>query len=110
MRAGRPGLVGTVARTAVIAGTATVTAGAISSRQQNRANERAQSQQFEQDQAMQQQQELAQQAAAQQAAAAAPPSSDDMVTRITQLADLKAKGVLTDDEFQAAKAKLISGG
>ena len=37
VRAGRPGLMGTVARTAVVAGTATVTAGAISSRQQRRA-------------------------------------------------------------------------
>jgi hypothetical protein len=40
-RAGRPGLIGTAARTAVIAGTAQATAGAVAARQQRRAEERA---------------------------------------------------------------------
>jgi hypothetical protein len=41
------------------------------------------------------------------APAPAAPAGDDMVTQLKQLADLKASGVLTDEEFNAAKAKLI---
>jgi Short C-terminal domain len=41
-------------------------------------------------------------------AAPAPPAGDDMVTQLKQLGDLKASGVLTDEEFDAAKAKLIA--
>ena len=55
---------------------------------------------------------------AQQAAAAAPPPvaapppaapSTDMVTRLQELQTLKDQGALTDAEFEAAKAKVISG-
>jgi hypothetical protein len=54
---------------------------------------------------------------AQQANAAAPPPppppaaapATDMVTRLQQLQTLKDQGVLTDAEFDAAKAKVISG-
>jgi Short C-terminal domain len=55
---------------------------------------------------------------AQQAAAAPPPPppaappaapSTDMVTRLQELQTLKTQGVLTDAEFEAAKAKVISG-
>ncbi len=54
---------------------------------------------------------------AQQAAAAAPPPpaapvaapATDMVTRLQELQTLKNQGVLTDAEFEAAKAKVISG-
>jgi hypothetical protein len=42
------------------------------------------------------------------APAPAAPAGDDMVTQLKQLADLKASGVLTDEEFNAAKAKLIA--
>jgi Short C-terminal domain len=42
------------------------------------------------------------------AAAAAASGGDDMVSRLKQLADLKASGALTDDEFNAAKAKLLA--
>lgn len=41
------------------------------------------------------------------APAPAAPAGDDMVSQLKQLADLKASGVLTDEEFNAAKAKLI---
>jgi hypothetical protein len=45
-----------------------------------------------------------------QAPAPAPAAGgDDLATQIQNLADLKAQGVLSDDEFAAAKAKLISG-
>jgi hypothetical protein len=55
---------------------------------------------------------------AQQAAAAPPPPppaapaaapATDMVTRLQELQSLKDQGVLTDAEFEAAKAKVISG-
>ena len=50
-----------------------------------------------------------QQAAAPAPAPAAPaaPAGDDMVNQLKKLGDLKASGVLTDEEFNAAKAKLI---
>ncbi len=97
-RRGRPGLLGTMARTAVVAGTATATAGAVSSRQ---ANKQAQKQAAADQQAQQQ-------------AAAAPPTeapatglSEDTIAKLKQLGDLKASGVLSDEEFAAAKAKLL---
>jgi hypothetical protein len=50
---------------------------------------------------------------AQQAVAAAmpPPTSaaTDMMTQLNQLAQLKTQGMLTDEEFAAAKAKLLTG-
>ena len=98
VRAGRPGLLGTVGRTAVIAGTASMTANAIGRRSAGRA-------------------QAQQQAAAQQAAQQAPPQppqaspapaapgGEDLVERITELAKLRDAGALTDAEFAAAEAK-----
>jgi hypothetical protein len=60
-------------------------------------------------------QAMAQQAAAQQAAAAPPPppaaapAGDDLTTKLKELASLKDAGVLSDEEFAAAKAKLLAG-
>lgn len=112
MRRGRPGLMGTMARTAVIAGTATAVSGVMRNRQAANATQAQQAEAYQQQQNYEQQQALAQQAAAQQAAAqqaAAPaaPSEDDTVEQLTKLADLKAKGILSDEEFAAAKAKLL---
>jgi Short C-terminal domain len=100
-RMGRPGLVGTMARTAVVAGTA----GAVHHRQQRRYAEQDQ-QQYE---AAAYEQQQAQQAAA--AAPLPPPAAaaPDMTTELQKLADLKASGVLTEEEFAAAKAKLLAG-
>ena len=109
-RRGRPGLMGTVARTAVIAGTATATANAVSRHGQQKAAE--------------QQAEDQQQASAQQQAVAAPPpppppppaaptpddtSTDDLVGQLTQLGKLRDAGVLSPEEFAAAKTKLLGG-
>ncbi len=94
-RMGRPGLVGTMARTAVVAGTATAVAGGVSRHQQGKA-------------------EAAQQQAAQQQAAQAPPApapvvgDDDVPAQLQKLADMKAQGLLSDEEFAAAKAKLLA--
>ncbi len=110
-RVGRPGLIGLAARTAVVAGTATAVSGAMSSNQQKKAQA-----QYEQEQYQAAQQQAAMQQAAQQAVAAqtaAAPSAPvapavDVVAELQKLAALKDAGVLSDDEFAAAKAKLLS--
>ncbi|SEC66940.1 SHOCT domain-containing protein [Rhodococcus koreensis] len=101
-RMGRPGLLGTVARTAVITGTARATSNAMNRRAANKDAE----QQARIDEAAQQR--YAEQQAAQQQAPPPPaPAGDDLVSRLQELARLKEAGVLTDEEFAAAKAKLL---
>jgi transcription initiation factor TFIID subunit TAF12 len=110
-----PGLIRGVARTAVVAGTATAVSNNVSRRQANRWAEKDQQaqqeaymqQQYQQQQYAQQQAAYAaqQQAYAAPAPAAAPTS--DLVDELKKLADLKAAGVLSDAEFEAAKAKLL---
>ncbi|WP_337007038.1 MULTISPECIES: SHOCT domain-containing protein [unclassified Microbacterium] len=109
-RVGRPGLIGLAARTAVVAGTASAVSGAAARGQQRRAQSAYEQQQYE---AAQQQMQI--DAAAQNAVAnAAPPSApaasggDDMIAKLQQLATLKESGVLSDEEFAAAKQKLLS--
>ena len=48
-------------------------------------------------------------AAAPAASAAAPAAGDDMVAQLQKLADLKAAGVLSEEEFAAAKAEVLAG-
>jgi hypothetical protein len=122
-RIGRPGIAGTMARTAVIAGTATAVSGGMMRHAQQKEMQKAEAQAYEQQQqqeAMQAevQAQVAAQMAAQQAAAPPPPpppaaapagGGDDMIAKLTQLADLKAQGILSDAEFDAAKAKLLAG-
>jgi hypothetical protein len=111
-RIGRPGLVGMAARTAVVAGTATAVSGAVAGNQQKKAQAQYEQEQY---QAAQQQAQIdaaAQQAVAQQqaaAAAAAPAAAPatDVVAELQKLAALKDAGVLSDEEFAAAKAKLL---
>ncbi|MGY3334359.1 hypothetical protein ACVW0K_000458 [Streptomyces filamentosus] len=106
-RVGRPGLLGVAARTAVVTGTAT----AVSNRMQRRAAERDAQQQWA---AEAQQQALVDQAAAQAAAQQppAPPAAGgggvDRVSQLTALAELKAQGLLTDEEFAAEKARILN--
>lgn len=108
-----PGLIRGVARTAVIAGTATAVSNNVSRRQAGRWAEKDQARYEAEMQAQQaaayqqQQQALAAQQAAAAAAAAAPQV--DLVAELSKLADLKAAGVLSDAEFEAAKAKLLAG-
>ncbi|WP_233265548.1 SHOCT domain-containing protein [Leifsonia sp. AG29] len=101
-RMGRPGLVGMAARTAVVAGTATAVSGNVQRRQAQRA----------QDKYDQQQQAAAEQAAQQAPAQEAPPASagggDDLTTQLQQLATLHSQGILSDEEFSSAKAKLLA--
>jgi Short C-terminal domain len=106
-RVGRPGLVGTVARTAVVAGTATVVAGGVARHQAGRQEQAAEAAAYEQ------QQQAAAMAPPPQYAYAAPPPpagsgvSDDTVTQLERLAKLKDQGILTDEEFTAQKAKIL---
>ena len=88
------GLLRMAARTAVVAGTATAVSGRVARRQ----NERWASE----DQA-QYEQQMGQQAMAQQAA---QPASDPNA-ELQNLANLHTQGVLTDEEFAAAKAKIL---
>jgi len=111
MRRRGPGLVRAAATTAVVAGTA----GAVRHHQEtkyaNQAADQQAQQQAEYD--AQQQQLAAQQAPAPVAAPApapapAPAAEDPMVAKLTQLAQLHDQGILTDEEFASAKAKLLT--
>lgn len=92
-----PGLLRGVARTAVVAGTATAVSNRVSRRQANRW-------------ASQEEQQYAQQQYAQQqyAQPAPAPSTSDTVEQLKQLAELKSQGILTDAEFEAQKAKVLA--
>jgi hypothetical protein len=103
-----------MARTAVVAGTATVVSNKVSHGMNEKAEAKQQAQmEAEQAQAAQMQaaaeQAVAQAQAAQPAApaAAAAGASDDVIEKLTKLGELKAAGVLTDEEFAAQKAKLL---
>ena len=89
-----PGLLRGVARTAVVAGTATAVSNRVSRRQAGRW--------AEQDQMAYQQQ--------QQQAYAPPPSSsgtDDVIAQIRELGELKAQGLLSEAEFEQQKARIL---
>jgi predicted cobalt transporter CbtA len=100
------GFIRGVARTAVIAGTATAVSNRVSRRQGERWQTQAEAEAYEQ----QQQAAAYQQQAAAAAAAQAPaaPSADDKMAKLQQLGELKAAGVLTEEEFAAEKAKILS--
>jgi ABC-type amino acid transport substrate-binding protein len=118
MRRGR-GLVGTIATTAVIAGTATAVNTRMTDRHDNKqmaAQQDAAADQaaFDSQQqiAQMQQQMTAMQAQQAQAAAAPAPAAPtaggaDLMTQLQQLTQMKDAGALTEAEFQAAKAKLL---
>jgi len=97
------GLIGGMARTAVVAGTATAVSNRVSRRQANRWSQQADADAYQQ----QQQQQYAAPAPPPQAAPA--DSGDSMLDQLKQLGDLHASGVLTDAEFEAQKAKLLAG-
>ena len=91
-----PGLMRGVARTAVVAGTATAVSNRVSRRQANRW-----SAQEEQQYAQQQQQPAP-------APAPAPAGGTDTVTQLKELAELKNQGILTEAEFDTQKAKILA--
>jgi membrane protease subunit (stomatin/prohibitin family) len=91
------GLLRMAARTAVVAGTATAVSGRVQRRQAAKWDAQ------EQEQYAQQQPQYAQPQYAQQA----PAPEDDATAQLQKLAALHTQGVLTDDEFAAAKAKIL---
>jgi hypothetical protein len=95
-----PGLMRGMARTAAVVGTATATRNAVNRRQADK-NVAAYEQAY------------AQQAPAQEVVyveappPAAPAPEEDVITQLERLGALKAQGILTEEEFQAQKAKLL---
>ena len=89
------GLLRMAARTAVVAGTATAVSGRVARRQARKYQE--------------------EQAQAEPEAAPPPeyapdpaaPPEDDLTAKVQQLATLHSQGLLTDEEFAAAKAKAL---
>jgi Short C-terminal domain len=78
------------ARTAVVAGTATAVSGRVQRRQAARYDEQD-----------------AQQYAEEPQQAPPPPQEEDATAKLQNLSNLHAQGVLTDEEFAAAKAKIL---
>jgi Short C-terminal domain len=88
------GLIGGIARTAVIAGTATAVSNRVSRRQYNRW--------------AQQDQQYYQAPAPAPTAPAPTAGGGDRIAQLKDLADLKAQGILTDQEFAAEKARILA--
>lgn len=90
------GLLGGMARTAVVAGTATAVSNRVSRRQYNRWS-------------AQEQQQYAQQPAPAPAPAPTAPAAPqpDRIQQLKDLGELKTQGILTDEEFAKAKAQIL---
>lgn len=102
-----PGLIRGVARTAVVAGTATAVSNRVSRRQAGRwasqEQEQYEQQQYEQQQAAQQQAYIPP-----QPAAPAAPDMDAKLAQLKELAALKEQGILSDAEFEAQKSRILA--
>ena len=92
------GLLGAVAKTAVVSGTATVTRNAVN-RKQAEKNVRAYSEAQHEVQGEQVTYTKPQQAA--------PDPQEDMISQLERLGALRDQGILTEEEFQAQKAKIL---
>ena len=111
-----PGLLGTVARTAVIAGTASAVAGKVDAAQQSAAQQQQQAAAAqEQLRQMQLQAQIDAQVDARMAGTApapaptsARPSVDELHAQLTKLGELRQAGLLTDAEFADQKARLLA--
>ncbi|MFI5661969.1 SHOCT domain-containing protein [Streptomyces sp. NPDC051684] len=97
-RFGRPGLLGTMARTAVISGTASAVSG--------RVNRRMAERDMRRDMDMQAQMAPPMPPTPQAAPVA---GGTDRVAQLQALAELKAQGLLTDEEFAREKARVLNG-
>ncbi len=102
-----PGLIRGVARTAVVAGTATAVSNRVSRRQAGRWEQQAQEEQPQQYAQQPQYAPPPQQYAPPPAQAPAADSMDDKIAQLKQLGELHEQGILTDEEFAAQKAKLL---
>jgi Short C-terminal domain len=111
-----PSLLGSVARTALIAGTASSVAGRVSENRQSAVQERQERAEAQQQLAELQQQAridahvaaaLERQQPAQAPVAAAAASPDELITQLTRLGELRDAGLLTDDEFATQKSRIL---
>ena len=95
-----PGLIRGVARTAVVAGTATAVSNRVSRRQAGRwaAQEQASAPQYQ----------YAPQSAPPPEPPPAPPDMSSKLDQLKQLGDLKAQGVLSEAEFEAQKSRILA--
>ena len=107
-----PGLLRGVARTAVVAGTASAVSGRVQRRQAEKYADRDAAIAAQRTQSYQQQMYAA--APPQAAPQAAPPpaaapaaGTTDLVDQLRSLAELRDQGILTEEEFAAQKAKLL---
>jgi hypothetical protein len=95
-----PRLLRTIGRTAAIAGTASAVSGRVQRRQAQRF--------AASDQAASDQQAAAVPPPREYDEPPAPPSTSDKLEQLKQLGELKAQGVLTEEEFAAQKAKILA--
>ena len=118
-----PGLVRGIARTAVVAGTATAVSGRVARRQAARYTEK--DAQLAADRTAAYQRDMAYNQPAPQQYAPAPPqyapapppaptapapaAADVDIEQLKQLGELHANGILSDEEFAQAKAKVLAG-
>lgn len=102
-----PGLLRGIARTAVVAGTASAVNGRVQRRQAERFADRDAQIAAQQNAAYQQQ--MAAQAPPPAPAAAAAAPATDLVAQLKALAELKDQGILTEEEFAAQKSKILAG-
>ena len=98
-----PGLLRGVARTAVIAGTASAVSGRVQRRQAEKFADRDAQIYAEREQAYEHQVQPAQP----QPAPAAAPTETDVIAQLQQLGKLRDDGVLTEEEFAAQKARIL---
>ena len=98
-RMGRPGLFGTMARTAMIAGTATAVANRVTQAQVAGAQQRAGAEQARVDAAVQ--------AAPVASAPASTGLTDESIARLQKLAEMQKAGILTPEEFATQKARIL---
>jgi len=106
-----PGLMRGMARTAAIVGTASATRNAVDHRQSQKYAAQAAPQQAAPQQAAPPPQQYA--PPPQEYAPPPPPAApvaappEDPITQLERLGALKAQGLLTDEEFNAQKAKIL---
>ena len=122
-RAGRgrrgPGLLGTAARTAVIAGTASSVAGRVSASQEAAARQQRDAEEAQAQVRAWQEQQRIDARRADEVARIPPPTGpvpaaqgavldvDELHARLTKLGELREAGLLTDEEFAQQKARLL---
>lgn len=103
-----PGLLRGLARTALVAGTATAVSNRVSRRQAGRWAREEEAQQYEQQQYQQFQYQQAQYQQPQYQQPPPPPNSGgDTIEQLRQLGELRSQGILTEQEFEDQKRRIL---